>query len=54
MSAIYTKFLDCGRLKSNSAVFPWNVGIYLGSENEAELVCLGSIIQSDAVLTGNN
>ncbi|KAJ3665429.1 hypothetical protein Zmor_000925 [Zophobas morio] len=42
---------DCGRLKSNSAVFPWNVGIYLGSENEAELVCLGSIIQSDAVLT---
>jgi hypothetical protein len=43
---------DCGQSKSdNNGSFPWNVGIYVENQNHLELICFGSVIQSNAVLT---
>ncbi|XP_044259122.1 plasma kallikrein-like [Tribolium madens] len=40
----------CGRSQNDQA-FPWNVGIFIGHEKQLELICFGTIIHPNAVIT---
>ncbi|KYB29381.1 hypothetical protein TcasGA2_TC032226 [Tribolium castaneum] len=41
---------ECGR-SLNDQTFPWNVGIFIRHENQLELICFGTIIHPNTVIT---